>query len=78
MSSLNPSDLSVESFEIAAPVAYPTGPGGMKTYEPGCTTPELCPLEAAAPGGMKTYEPGCTTPELCPIGVAAPAPGGAL
>ena len=49
MSSLNPSDLSVETFEIAAPVAYPTGPGGMKTYEPGCTTPELCPIGVAAP-----------------------------
>jgi hypothetical protein len=76
MSSLNPSDLSVESFEIAAPVAYPTAPGGMKTFEPGCTTPELCPIGAIAP--MRTYEPGCTTPELCPIGVAAPAPEGAL
>jgi hypothetical protein len=42
----------------------------MKTYEPGCTTPDLCPnnttVVAAAP--MKTYEPGCTTPDLCPIG----------
>jgi hypothetical protein len=46
MSSLNPSDLAVQSFE---PVAYPTHPGGMKTYEPGCTTPELCGMDTVNP-----------------------------
>jgi hypothetical protein len=42
---LNLSQLAVDSFEIAAPeaVAGTTKPvTGMKTYEPGCTTPELC------------------------------------
>ncbi|HEX8693738.1 MAG TPA: hypothetical protein VF746_15055 [Longimicrobium sp.] len=63
--SLNPDDLYVESFETTAPGAE-SPPAGMKTYEPGCTTPELCPIGYAAP--MKTYEPGCTTPDLCPIG----------
>lgn len=76
MSSLNPSDLSVETFEISPVDA--TRPGGMKTFEPGCTTPELCPIGAVAPTTMKTFEPGCTTPELCPMNVAEPAPGGAL
>lgn len=44
--SLDPSDLMVESFEIGTPDAslYPTRPTTMKTYEPGCTTPELCPI----------------------------------
>jgi hypothetical protein len=63
---LHPDDLSVESFETTAPVAE-RPPTGMQTYEPGCTTPDLCPIGyAAAP--MKTYEPGCTTLDLCPIG----------
>lgn len=42
---LSPADLQVESFETATPetgsdITKP--PTGMKTYEPGCTTPELC------------------------------------
>ena len=63
--SLNPADLQVESFTTApsSDAALP-----MKTYEPGCTTPDLCPIGAVA---MKTWEPGCTTPDLCPIGYAA-------
>jgi hypothetical protein len=42
---LKPSELAVDSFEIgvAEPVTGITKPPtGMKTYEPGCTTPELC------------------------------------
>ena len=47
---LNPSELSVESFDVAAPDPYADAdkPTGMKTYEPGCTTPDLCPNTVAA------------------------------
>jgi len=63
---LDPDDLQVETFEtVTALPGTSRPPTGMNTYEPGCTTPDLCPLEAAP--GMKTYEPGCTTPELCPL-----------
>lgn len=40
--------LAVETFEAGTPDAalLPTQkPTTMKTYEPGCTTPELCPLD---------------------------------
>ena len=41
-------DLAVDSFEIPLPEPVSDAtttkpPTGMKTYEPGCTTPELCP-----------------------------------
>lgn len=42
---LSLSELAVDSFEIAAPEPYADvtkPPTGMKTMEPGCTTPELC------------------------------------
>jgi hypothetical protein len=44
---LNLNQLAVETFETGAPDAalLPTQKPGMKTYEPGCTTPELCPLD---------------------------------
>lgn len=64
---LNPAELRVESFSTLP--SDPVFALPMKTYEPGCTTPDLCPNNttvAAVP--MKTYEPGCTTPDLCPIG----------
>jgi len=65
---LDPAELRVESFSTLP--SDPSLAWPMKTYEPGCTTPDLCPnnttVVAAAP--MKTYEPGCTTPDLCPIG----------
>ena len=74
---LNPDDLQVETFETLAPLpGTERPPTGMNTYEPGCTTPDLCPLQPYAvpvpgqerpPAGMKTMEPGCTTPELCPL-----------
>ncbi|HEX6750433.1 MAG TPA: hypothetical protein VF092_24280 [Longimicrobium sp.] len=68
--SLNPADLQIESF-TADPSDIASPPGGMRTYEPGCTTPDLCPIGVVV--GMKTYEPGCTTPELCPNGTVAAA-----
>ena len=38
---------------------------GMNTMEPGCTTPDLCPIGVAI--GPQTMAPGCTAlPELCP------------
>lgn len=74
---LSPETLYVESFPTLAPAI---GTGGMKTYEPGCTTPDLCPNQTTAVAvEMKTYEPGCTTPDLCPnnttVAVAAPVAG---
>ena len=69
---LNPESLVVQTFPTEG-TTYTAAP---KTYEPGCTTPDLCPVIVAAP--MKTYEPGCTTPDLCPNGtvaVAEPAAG---
>ena len=55
--------LAVESFfsDDAEVIARP------RTYEPGCTLPELCggDLLLARP---RTYEPGCTLPELCGTG----------
>jgi len=68
--SLNPDGLVVESFPTVE-----TGPavaaGPMKTFEPGCTTPELCPVGAAigitepVPTTMRTFERDCTYPDLC-------------
>lgn len=43
---LNLNNLAVETFATGTSDATltPTVPiGGMKTYEPGCTLPELCP-----------------------------------
>ncbi|HSU15926.1 hypothetical protein [Longimicrobium sp.] len=62
---LNPGDLQVQSFPTTS---SDPAVGTMKTYEPGCTTPDLCPNGTVAVAPMKTYEPGCTTPDLCPIG----------
>lgn len=45
---LNPNDLAVETFDTgtADAMLLPTQkPGTMKTYEPGCTLPELCPTD---------------------------------
>ncbi|HEU0301892.1 MAG TPA: hypothetical protein VFR37_20725 [Longimicrobium sp.] len=40
---LNPDVLEVDSFAADDLIVGPSRPGGMKTYEPGCTLPELCP-----------------------------------
>jgi len=69
--SLNPADLRVDSFATEPSGDISTPPTTMKTYEPGCTTPDLCPIGYVAE--MKTYEPGCTTPDLCPNGTVAAA-----
>ncbi|HEX5870888.1 MAG TPA: hypothetical protein VFY65_10750 [Longimicrobium sp.] len=39
---LNPEELQVDSFETDAVTIGPSRPTTMKTYEPGCTLPELC------------------------------------
>lgn len=49
---LDLNSLAVETFVTSTPDATltPTQPvGGMKTYEPGCTTPELCPNNTTVP-----------------------------
>lgn len=46
---LDPSELAVESFEIGAPSEYRIPPTTMRTFEPGCTTPELCGMDPIAP-----------------------------
>jgi hypothetical protein len=44
---LDPADLQVDTFPTAS--SDPTVPAGpMKTWEPGCTTPDLCPIGAVA------------------------------
>lgn len=65
---LNLAQLAVDTFEITAPepISDATQPTGMKTYEPGCTTPDLCPNNTTVVVVIKTMAPGCTTPELCP------------
>jgi len=43
---------------------------GMNTFEPGCTTPDLCGGGGAI--APKTMAPGCTAlPELCPTQTTA-------
>jgi hypothetical protein len=61
---LNPEALVVESFPTEAGRSVAARP---RTYEPGCTLPELCGTGAAA-ARPRTYEPGCTLPELCGTG----------
>jgi hypothetical protein len=39
---LNPESLEVDSFSTDWAEIGPTRPTTMKTYEPGCTLPELC------------------------------------
>lgn len=40
--SLNPESLEVDSFATDGAEIAPSRPTTMKTYEPGCTTPDLC------------------------------------
>jgi hypothetical protein len=67
--------LAVDTFEITAPEPVSDVPAGMKTYEPGCTTPELCPNNTTVVVVIRTMEPGCTTPELCPNNTTVAALG---
>lgn len=46
---LDLSELAVESFEIGSPSVYRIPPTTMKTYEPGCTTPDLCGMDPITP-----------------------------
>ena len=39
---LDPAGLRVESFSTTT--TDPSVAGPMKTWEPGCTTPDLCPI----------------------------------
>ncbi len=46
---LDPSEFAVEWFEIGSPSVYRIPPTTMKTFEPGCTTPDLCEMDPIAP-----------------------------
>jgi hypothetical protein len=45
---LNAADLQVESFPVLS--TDPSLAGPMKTWEPGCTTPDLCPTQTTVVG----------------------------